>query len=258
MPRLLVTPEIFALFPGVVLGVIVAREIDNTRESEEILAGLRQEEARVREMFAGQPIPEHSHIAPWREAYRKFGAKPKDHPSSIENLVRRVAKGHALPQINPLVDLYNTISLRYLLPAGGEDLDRTQGDIELTVAGEAEAPVKLLGEPEARPPYPGEVIYKDGLGAICRRWNWKEADRTKLTPQTRRPILVLEGLPPVGASEIEDATEALAAMIHAHCGGTIIHTVLDRYHPGLLLPFVKRPFRVTLRMGDPDGGQSAR
>lgn len=234
MPRLLITPEIFARFPDVVLGVIVAREIDNTGESKEILAGLRQEEARVREMFATQPIPEHPHIAPWREAYRKFGAKPKDHPSSIENLVRRVAKGHALPRINPLVDLYNTISLRYLLPAGGEDLDQTQGDIQLTLAGEAEAPVKLLGEPEARPPYPGEVHYKDDLGTLCRRWNWKEADRTKLTPQTRRAILVLEGLPPVGASEIEEATAALAAMIHAHCGGTITQAVLDRDRPEIV------------------------
>ncbi|HEV7507696.1 MAG TPA: phenylalanine--tRNA ligase beta subunit-related protein [Thermoanaerobaculia bacterium] len=231
MARLLGTPEIFALFPDVVLGVIIAREIDNARESEEILAGLRQEEARVRELFAGQPIPEHPHIAPWREAYRKFGAKPKDHPSSIENLVRRAGKGHAIPQINPLVDLYNTISLRYLLPAGGEDLDRTTGDIQLCLAGKDEAPVKLLGEPEARPPYPGEVIYKDDLGAICRRWNWKEADRTKLNSQTRRAILVLEGLPPVGASEIGDATEILASMIQAHCGGAVTHVVLDRDRP---------------------------
>lgn len=231
MARLLITPEIFTRFPGVVLGVIVAREIDNTRESEEIVIDLRQEEARVREVFAAQPIPEHPQIAPWREAYRKFGAKPKDHPSSIENLVRRVAKGHALPRINPLVDLYNTISLRYLLPAGGEDLDCTQGDILLTLAGEDEAPVKLLGEPEARPPYPGEVIYKDALGTLCRRWNWKEADRTKLTPQTRRAILVLEGLPPVGAGEIEEATAALAAMIQAHCGGTLTREVLDRDRP---------------------------
>ena len=188
------------------LGVIVARGVDNTGEPPGIPAGLRLEEARVRELFAGQPVTEHPRIAVWREAYRKFGAKPKDHPSSIENLVRRVAKGHALPRINPLVDLYNTISLRYLLPAGGEDLDRTAGDVRLTVAGEAEASVRLLGEPEARPPYPGEVIYKDDLGALCRRWNWKEADRTKLTPETRQAILVLEGLPPVGVEEVAAAS----------------------------------------------------
>ena len=235
MARLLVTPEIFALFPDAVLGVIFAHEIDNTRGDEKIQAGLREEEARVRELFAAQPIPEHPRIAPWREAYRKFGAKPKDHPSSIENLVRRVAKGHAVPKVNPLVDLYNTVSLRFLLPAGGEDLDHTQGDIRLTVAGEGEAPVRLLGEPEARPPYPGEVIYKDDLGAICRRWNWKEADRTRLTPQTRRAILVLEGLPPVGVEQIVEATGTLAAWLSVYCCARISTAVIDRGQPEMTL-----------------------
>ena len=98
MARFLVAPEVFAMFPGAVLGVIVARGVDNAGEPPGVEAGLRQEEARVRELFAGQPVTEHPRIAVWREAYRKFGAKPKDHPSSIENLVRRVAKGHALPR----------------------------------------------------------------------------------------------------------------------------------------------------------------
>ncbi len=216
------------MFPDAVLGVIVAWDVDNRSQHPEILVGLRQEEARVRELFAGKTVTEHPHIATWREAYRKFGAKPKDHPSSIENLVRRVAKGHALPQINPLVDLYNTVSLKFLVPAGGEDLDRTQGDIRLTVAGEGETPVRLLGEPEERLPYPGEVIYKDDLGALCRRWNWKEADRTKLTPETRRAILVLEGLPPVGAGEILEATNSLAAQIQTYCGASTTTALLDR------------------------------
>jgi DNA/RNA-binding domain of Phe-tRNA-synthetase-like protein len=235
MARFLVTPEVFAMFPDAVLGVIVARDVDNTSQSAEIQAGLRGEEARVRALFAGQPVTEHPRIAVWREAYRKFGARPKDHPSSIENLVRRVVKGHALPQINPLVDLYNTVSLRFLVPAGGEDLDRTQGDVRLTVAGEGEAPVRLLGEPEERPPYPGEVIYKDDLGALCRRWNWKEADRTKLTPETRRAILVLEGLPPVGVEEIAEATGTLAALIYACCRGAMTTAILDRGRPEMEL-----------------------
>lgn len=231
MARFLVTPEVFAMFPDAVLGVIVAWDVDNTTPHPEILAGLRQEEARVRELFAGRPVTEHPHIATWREAYRKFGAKPKDHPSSIENLVRRVAKGHELSPINPLVDLYNTVSLKFLLPAGGEDLDRTQGDVRLTVAGEGEAPVRLLGEPEERPPYPGEIIYKDDLGALCRRWNWKEADRTKLTPETRRAILVLEGLPPVGAGEIVDAARFLGTLISTHCRAGFFIAVVDRGRP---------------------------
>ena len=75
------------------------------------------------------------------------------------------------------------------------------------------------------------MIYKDDLGALCRRWNWKEADRTKLTPETRQAILVLEGLPPVGVEEVAAASGALAALIKAWCGGAVTTAILDRGRP---------------------------
>jgi DNA/RNA-binding domain of Phe-tRNA-synthetase-like protein len=229
--RLLVTPEIFEMFPDAILGVVIARGIDNAGDPTAVFAELRRQEERVRQAFEGVSIPDHPRIACWREAYRQFGAKPKDYPSSIENLVRRVAKGHALPHINTLVDLYNTVSLRYLLPAGGEDLDWIQGDVLLTRAGEDEAPVRLLGEPEERAPRPGEVIYKDGVSAICRRWNWKEADRTKLTLTTRNAVLVLEGLPPVPQASVAEAAEELAGLVRTHCGGQVRMSLVDRKNP---------------------------
>ncbi len=230
-PALRVDREVFARFPEVVLGVVVARGIDNSGDGAGVAGPLRQEEERVRASLAGAQITEHPHIAPWREAYRRFGAKPKEHPSSIENLARRVLKGWTVPHVNPLVDLYNTISLRHLVPVGGEDLDRVQGEVLLTLATDQEAPVHLLGEPEARPPKPGEVIYKDDLGTLCRRWNWKEAERTKLTAETRDAFLVIEGLPPVGRDLVERAAEELAALVRHHCGGAVTVALIDRDHP---------------------------
>jgi DNA/RNA-binding domain of Phe-tRNA-synthetase-like protein len=231
MSHFRVTDDFFQLFPDAVLGVVTARGIDNSSGDEGILAALRHEEERVRERLAGFQIAEHPHIAPWREAYRRFGAKPKDHPSSIENLVRRALKGQPLPSINPLVDLYNTVSLRYLVPVGGEDLDRIDGDVLLTIAAADERPVLLLGEAEARPPKPGEVIYKDDAGAICRRWNWKEADRTKLTAATRNAVLVIEALPPVGRDLVERAAEELAGLVRTCCGGSVRIALIDRDRP---------------------------
>lgn len=37
-------------------------------------------------------------------------------------------------------------------------------------------------------------MYKDDAGVLCRRWNWREADRTKLEKTTTRAILVCEDL----------------------------------------------------------------
>lgn len=222
-----ITDNIFTLFPEAVIGLVIARDIENSGASEAVLNLLRQAEADGPDKLGDTPIIQHPHIAPWREAYRAFGAKPKKYPSSIENLVRRTQKGYQLPHINLLVDIYNAISLKYLLPVGGEDLHAISGDILLTTAAEDESAVHLLGEREARPPYPGEVIYKDDVGTICRRWNWKEADRTKLTETTRNAILVIERLPPVPTETVTTALLDLAALIETYCGGTTRTAVLN-------------------------------
>jgi lysyl-tRNA synthetase class 2 len=222
-----IDPAIFEVFPDVRIGVVCAHGLDNRGDSAEITARIRQAETSLVEAFEGASVTEHPRIAPWREAYRKFGAKPKKYPSSIESLARRALRGDNLRPINKLVDIYNFVSLRHVMPVGGEDLDRIEGDILLTYAGESEVPVKLLGESEERPPVSGEVIYKDDGGAICRRWNWKEADRTKLTEDTRNAVLVIESLPPVGPDELETAAGELADLIKNHCRGKTLVSILD-------------------------------
>jgi DNA/RNA-binding domain of Phe-tRNA-synthetase-like protein len=233
MTTLRVSEDIFRAFPDALIGVAAFSGVDNAGESAEVTAALRAEEDRAAAAFAGAAIPEHPRIAPWRAAYRAFGAKPKDHPSSIENIVRRVSKGGRLPHINKLVDLYNVVSLRHVVPVGGEDLAAVEGDVALAFAGENEPAVRLLGEPMelARSPKPGEVIYKDRVGALCRRWNWKEAERTKLTEATRDGFLVVEALPPVMRAELVAALADLAQMIGSHCGGAVRTAILDAAHP---------------------------
>lgn len=225
--KLVITDAIFEEFPQLILGVIILHNIDNSQDKAEITAMLRQAEAAIPGKFGNTPVIEHPHIATWRDTYRKFGAKPKDYPSSVENLTRRVLSGAAMGHINNLVSLYNTISLRHILPVGGEDLDKIVGDVLLTRAGDDEPAIILLGEKEARAPRTGEIIYKDEVGAICRRWNWKEADRTKLTQETKHAFLVIEALPPVTRDIVETAIEELADLVKHYCGGTVSTAVLD-------------------------------
>ena len=226
--KLIITDPIFDLFPEVVLGVVIAHRIDNAQDEPEITARLRQAETALPGKFGGAPVIEHPYIAPWREAYRKFGAKPKDNPSSVENLTRRVLNGATIGHINNLVSLYNTISLKYILPIGGEDLDKIVGDILLTQAGAEEPAIVLLGEKEARAPRAGEIIYTDEVGAICRRWNWKEADRTKLTADTKNAVLIIEALPPVPRTVVQAAIRELADGVQRFCGGAVATALLDK------------------------------
>ena len=59
----------------------------------------------------------------WRDALQKFKTK-KGARSSVEALLKRARDGKHIGTINPFVDMYNSVSVRYALPCGGEDIDK--------------------------------------------------------------------------------------------------------------------------------------
>lgn len=225
--KFVIDPIIFEQFPMLQIGVIICKNLSNNGQNAAVAKLLEDIQIKIKNNLSLEELSHHPNIQVWQEVYRSFGAKPRDHRSSIENLCRLILSGVQLKQINKLVDLYNCISLKYMLPVGGEDLDKVQGDIHLTQALDSEPEVLLLGDREPRQPHKGEVIYKDDISAICRRWNWREADRTKLTAETKNSILVLEGLPPVSRHDIEEAAQELKNLIQKYCGGEITYAVMN-------------------------------
>ena len=221
---------VFEKFPSLIVGVIVVRNCHNEGTALAVQEQLRNEEQRIRQQLSAVTLSQQPRIDAWRKAYSLFGAKPKEHQSSVESLYRAVLNGRAVRHINAIVDCYNLISLKHMLPVGGEDLDKVQGNITLTIASADEPAVQLLGDKDARAPHKGEVIYKDSVSAICRRFNWREAERTKLTEQTRNAILVIEGISPATKEEVECALNELRKLVEVQCGGTVMSMVLDRAH----------------------------
>lgn len=217
--RLTVSPEIFERFPNVTIGILAIRGLNHAPSDDLCNKLLSEQESRIRMQFSKETFTEHPRIAIWRKVYADFGVKPKEAKSSIENLYRIVLSGRDIRRISTLVDLYNYISLKYMLPMGGEDLDTTSGNIELTIATENENEVLLLGDEKPSKPKVGEVIYKDSISAICRCWNWREADRTKLTESTSNCILVIEGVDIISPTEIQTALTELEELVKTQCGG---------------------------------------
>lgn len=138
--KLRIFPEIIEDFPGLHLGVVVARGIENQGDSSEIGELIRKRQDKIRDQFTLDKLPEFPRIQSWRKAYASFGAKPKKYRSSVESLL------------------------------GPWNLMRCRQHVR------------------------GEVL--------CRRWNWRECEKTKMTEQTRDVLLVSEGLPPVSAQNM--------------------------------------------------------
>jgi len=221
-----INKQIFQNYPGFIDGILVVKNIDNSGSNSEITALLRETEKKVRAIPGIESVNDYPKIAAWREAHRKFGNNPKKKPPSVQAVFHRVYKGGELPAINKLVDLYNCLSLKCIIPAGGEDLDKCVGDIELTYADGNEEFIELGGT-ENNPPKAGEVVYKDQAGVICRKFNWREGDRTKLTENTKNAVVVLEGLSPVTRNELQRALNELGELVQKYCGGEVNSYILD-------------------------------
>jgi DNA/RNA-binding domain of Phe-tRNA-synthetase-like protein len=175
-------------------------------------AALAQAEERIRTRLEGggpENLPE---IAVWRDAFLGFGVKPRQARSSVEALVRRIDAG--LPRIDRLTDLYNAISVEHLVPIGGENLDSYQGGAQLVRArGDETFDTVIDGEATVVNPEVGEVVWRDDLGVTCRRWNWRQCSRTRLSRGTTNVLFILDGLEPIDDVALEAAADSLISLI---------------------------------------------
>jgi DNA/RNA-binding domain of Phe-tRNA-synthetase-like protein len=151
-----------------------------------------------------------SHIEAWRATFRKFGANPKKTPCSVEALWKRLQKNGALPSIDPVVDLYNALSIRFGAPFGGEDATGYNGVPHLGLAtGGEEFDTARDGVAVIEHPNPGDVIWRDELGVTCRRWNWRQCRRTALTEASGNLWFVIDRLAPMPVDELIRAGDEL-------------------------------------------------
>lgn len=227
--RLRVDPRIGDAFPGYAVIVVYASGLRNTLSDEASLNALRQAEAHAGTKFSSLRPSEHPHIAAWRDAYRRFGLKPSKFLCSAEALISRVVKGAELSAINALVDRYNAVSLRHVVPVGGEDRGRLQSDLALTFADGTE-PFETMaqGQVITDHPIPLEVVWKDSGGVTCRAWNWRQCLRTRLTEATTDAYFVLERLEPYPLEHLQAAVDEL----EMHLRQTSPRVTLEREHFG--------------------------
>src|SRR5579884_3425053 len=137
--RFVVEREVFERFPGIRIVVAPARGVDNTVARPGVEQAWR--EAWARASAEGAPYgnaQSHPRVRPWRERFTAMGVSGKQFPSSVEALLRRALKGGEPFTINPLVDMYNAVSLRHVVPVGGFDLADVRGPIELRLTREGD------------------------------------------------------------------------------------------------------------------------
>jgi DNA/RNA-binding domain of Phe-tRNA-synthetase-like protein len=225
--RFSIQKEIFDLLPDLTLGVVVARGLDNTRPSPEIEQLLLQTLEEFRRSFPAEKAQEHPRIRPWRTAFSKLGLSGSKFPNSIESMARRVLRGDPFPRINPLVDLYNSISLKHLVPMGGHDLDTLKGNIALQFAEGWEPFIPMGGEEKVTVPK-GELVYRDDQEVLTRNWVWRQCEKDKTTEKTRNIFIPIDVLGEVGRAVADEIIQELSERIPKYFGGSFFSTLLNQ------------------------------
>lgn len=222
-----IAPEIFALRPDFMALSIVAGGITNSASSAF---------SRARLAAAAQNLGEatwaEAHLDAWKDAYRAFGAKPQRTPCSAEALRKRCERDGGLPEANAVVDIYNALSLRFAVPVGGEDAAAYQGLPQLVRAtGEEVFDTTADGQPKLENADKGEVIWRDGRGVTCRRWNWRQGTRTRISETSTALWFVIERLVPMPVDELVTAGTQLADDLRAMGGTTATPVLFCAQHP---------------------------
>ncbi len=232
MTEVRINENIFEEYPTFRRGIVVARKIQNHGHSQELEAKLNQAIAQA----AKEPIDLKTdpRTIVWNQAHRQFGSNPNKFPPAHCALVKRVQKsGAQIPFINKVVGIMNYNSIIDIMPVGGDDVIQAGESLELHYANGSET-FTPLGNPEVTEhPDPGEVIYvvSESGEVMCRRWNWRNGHKTRITEDTHTIVMNIDGLGQESEAKTIITRDRVALMLEEFCQAYIITTMLSPSQP---------------------------
>ena len=244
-----ISKSVLQKFPNIVEGIVVAHGVNvETSHSRSINELLRKSEKDLISKYKGKGIEDVASIKVWDEIYKSVGEdsemskkdKQKMLPSH-KNLALRVLGGDKIPNVNPLVNYYNALSLKYLLPFGAEDLSGYFGDLQLDVADGSELFLEINGKKVGRASK-GEIVWKDSHSVSCRMWAWRQSERTKITRTTVDLIVIIDYVDDGGEINMlgQQSVDEVANGLESLFGGKVERYILDQRCPVVEFPFKSR------------------
>lgn len=205
--------------------MIIVSDIENASSNKRIKKPLNKEIKNR----CDTDYSNHEFVKVWDDVHSRFGSNPNKFPPSIKSLLKRIQTGGGFPFINSVVALFNYISIKYLVPCGGDDIDKIEGNLHLGIAKGNEIFIPLGSEKQETPEF-GEVIYFDDktLNVMCRRWNWRNGDFTKITGDTKKIVINIDGVGQVSKSLIEEARDELAKLLVEQCNAKVTTDYIDK------------------------------
>ncbi len=201
----------FAIMTGLDNAGAASAALDDWRA--ELLARLQRDLSP--DFIRSDPV-----LSGFRALHDAIGRSNKRFPASAEALVALFQRKGIMPRINPLVDIYNGVSLETRLSLGAHDLAFVDGNIALRFTTGRES-FEPLGATGPEPVTPGEYGYIDSSGALLCRLEHRQCERTRITSATTESFYILQGNANTSRALIEHALAHLIGLTTRFCGGRV-------------------------------------
>ena len=219
--------EIWHDFPELVPGVLFVEGIHT-----EVTVGplVSRYNGIASERLAAASESDLPEIQAWRRAFSRMGLKPTQYRCAAESLLRRYRKEGSLPQIHPLIDLCNAVSIAFAMPVAVFDVARIADFLEVRPASGSEVYEAFSGELES--PAPQEVIFVDSAGAAhARRWTNRQSRRSAVSSRTSEVLIVAEALHESADADVRRLMGTLAEELETAWSVTPTAKLLTRWSP---------------------------
>ncbi len=219
--------EIWRDYPQLVPGVLWAEGI-----TPDVSAELRVAHygASATSRLAHASEAELPEIQAWRRTFARMGLKPTQYRCASEALLRRFRKEGSLPQIHPLIDLCNAVSLAFAIPVAVFDVSRIAEYVEVRYAAGDESYLTFSGEIEH--PDAHEVIFADHARRVhARRWTNRQSGYSAVRETTAAVVIVAEAMHASASADVQRLTATLAGEINSLWSITPRTTILSPSAP---------------------------
>ena len=210
---LTVTSELLKL--GLASSTVVARGVDNTRITQELIAHRRHVGKRLAAHWKNRSISSHPAVREYHRVHEMFGVV--DEPPAPEKLIMYVRRNQDFTSSGAVVDCYNIVSARTLLSIGAHDLGQLATPVTLRECTGEDVFIPL-GQIEPQS-VKGEYGYVDPDRRVICRFAVLQCEYSKTTHESRDIVFFLQGNRCLSSAVLLKGTWLLAEMIEKFTGG---------------------------------------
>jgi len=211
----MISPEIKGRFPDLAVRFRQAKGLEIKRESGELEQFKKEVVDEIKNAYNIDTLKDDAKMRLYRDFFWKIGIDPTKIRPASEALIRRILQGKPLPKINTAVDSYNLASIKSGVPLAAFDLAHINGELSMRFAKEGEE-FAGIGMKEPKVLKGNEIVIEDRTSLVAI-YPYRDADKSKITTDTKGILLMSCGVPGVPGETLDEAAELGADYLEKFC-----------------------------------------